>query len=364
MNPLLHLCCTDLPELDGSSVVYVPGPSLEGPGFHSRKGQFFFACQFLSIVAQIFAFLVLFDMSSPEVTQTTEASQESQDSQKSSRNKETTRSTADCLQWAIGEGIGDHLSLTDSQGESQNGKLNCNLCAVRLSTKEAILKDHVLGKNVKQPDGLYARKPGTHARKAAVCPVVPPQKAEATPQQPPTIIVNVPAPQPEPAPAPQKKAATGSSVLEKMLQKGSRTARVEKDITRAFSSLNVPLEKLGHVEMKEFFAKYLAQYPLVHRNNYRGTWLPKVGDERRADIERIFRKREHFIVIFADESDDPRTNEEYQLAINVLLLPKEFKSESAGELAFHLDLKSPRREVVRSSAGAGVIYPPFLGSFA
>ena len=27
-------------------------------------------------------------------------------------------------------------------------------------------------------------------------------------------------------------------------------------------------------------------------------------------------------------------------------------------------LKSPRREVVRSSAGAGVIYPPFLGSFA
>ena len=29
-----------------------------------------------------------------------------------------------------------------------------------------------------------------------------------------------------------------------------------------------------------------------------------------------------------------------------------------------IDLKSPRREVVRSSAGAGVIYPPFLGSFA
>ena len=93
-------------------------------------------------------FWCCFDMSSPEDTQTTEASQESQESQKSSRNKETTRSTADCLQWAIGEGIGDHLSLTDSQGESQNGKLNCNLCAVWLSTKGAILKDHVLGKNV------------------------------------------------------------------------------------------------------------------------------------------------------------------------------------------------------------------------
>ena len=66
-------------------MVYVTGPSLEGCGFHSWKGQFF-ACQFLSIVAQIFAFLVIpdvvgctcmfGDMSSPEDTQTTEGSQE------------------------------------------------------------------------------------------------------------------------------------------------------------------------------------------------------------------------------------------------------------------------------------------------
>ena len=69
-------------------------------------------------------------MSTPEATPTTEASQGSQESQKSTRNKETTRSTADCLQWAIGEGIGDHLRLTDSQGESQNGKVNCNLTCV------------------------------------------------------------------------------------------------------------------------------------------------------------------------------------------------------------------------------------------
>ena len=82
-----------------------------------------------------------------------------------------------------------------------------------------------------------------------------------------------------------------------MLQKGAALQEFQKDITRAFSSTNVPLEKLGHVEMKEFFAKYVAQYPLVHPNNYRGTWLPKVGDERRAEMERIFRKREHFIVM-------------------------------------------------------------------
>ena len=62
------------------------------------------------------------------------------------RNKETTRSTADCLQWAIGEGIGEHLCLKDTQGESQIGKMFCALCAVWLSMKGAILKDHVLGK--------------------------------------------------------------------------------------------------------------------------------------------------------------------------------------------------------------------------
>ena len=41
-------------------MVYVPGLSLEGPRFHSCKGQSP-ACQFLSIVAQIFAFLVYWE---------------------------------------------------------------------------------------------------------------------------------------------------------------------------------------------------------------------------------------------------------------------------------------------------------------
>ena len=90
--------------------------------------------------------------------------------------------------------------------------------------------------------------------------------------------------------------------------------------------------------MKDFFAKYLAQYPMVHPNNYRGTWLPKVGADRQAKIEQIFGKWEHFVVIFVDECDDSRPIEEYQLAINVLLLPKVFKLESARELAFHLHL--------------------------
>ena len=83
------------------------------------------------------------------------------------------------------------------------------------------------------------------------------------------------------------------------------------DITWTFLATNTPLEKLGHPEMKDFFAKYLAQCPLVHPNNCRSTWLPKAGTDRRAKIEQIFRKRNHFLMIFADESDDPWPNEEY-----------------------------------------------------
>ena len=80
------------------------------------------------------------------------------------RNKETTTSTTDCLQLAIGEGIRQYLCCTDTQGEGQNGKLYCTLCAVWLSSKGAILKDHVLGKNKKQPNGSYARQPQVRVR--------------------------------------------------------------------------------------------------------------------------------------------------------------------------------------------------------
>ena len=59
------------------------------------------------------------------------------------------------MQWAIGEGIGQYLCCTDNQGDGQNGKLYCTLCTVWLSSKGAILKDHVLAKNKNQPNGSY-----------------------------------------------------------------------------------------------------------------------------------------------------------------------------------------------------------------
>ena len=194
------------------------------------------------------------------------------------RNKETTRSTTDCLQWAIGEGIGQYLCCTDTKGASQNGKLYCTLCAVWLSSKSAILKDHVLGKNKKQLDGSYARQLGTHARKAALQPAPAPELEQGQqPPQPPTIVVNVPQQQLSEASSSttnKQKPKSAASVLEAMLEKGAALQEFQMDTTQTFSGTNIPPEKLGHPEMKEFFAKYLAQYPLVHPNNYRRTWLP------------------------------------------------------------------------------------------
>ena len=56
-------------------MVYVPGPSLEGCGFHSRKGQFLPVSSSL-LLHRSSLFWCFFDMSSPEDTQTTEGSQE------------------------------------------------------------------------------------------------------------------------------------------------------------------------------------------------------------------------------------------------------------------------------------------------
>ena len=107
-------------------MVYVPYSNLRVVGSVPGNGKFWPVSSSL-LLHRFSPFWCCFAMSSPEDTQTTEASQESEESQKSTRNKETTRSTADCLQWAIGEGIGDHPSLTDSQGESQNGKWQASL---------------------------------------------------------------------------------------------------------------------------------------------------------------------------------------------------------------------------------------------
>ena len=62
-----------------------------------------------SRLAAIILFGVLVAMSGPE-------------DQPEKRIKETTRTTADCLQWAILEGIGEHMRLTGAQHQETPGK--------------------------------------------------------------------------------------------------------------------------------------------------------------------------------------------------------------------------------------------------
>ena len=164
-------------------------------------------------------------------------------------------------------GGGFEACCTDTQGEGQFGKLCCIFCTVWLSSKGAILKDHVLGRNKKQPDGSYAHRPGTHARKAALQPAPAPEAEQGQQlQQPPIVIVNVPQQQISEAsssttssPTNKGKPRSGASVLEAMLKKGAALQEFQMDVTRTFAATNILLEKLGHPVMKDLFAKYLAQ---------------------------------------------------------------------------------------------------------
>ena len=123
---------------------------------------------------------------------------------------------------------------TDASGEGRPGKLYCNLCAIWLSSKGAVLKDHVLGKNKKNSAGEWEHQPGSHARKAALQP--PPICVEAPPQPNPTIIVNVPRSEPaepECSPPPAKKQATSKSLLGDMLAKGTADQEFHRDLSLA-----------------------------------------------------------------------------------------------------------------------------------
>ena len=227
------------------------------------------------------------------------------------RNKQSTRSVSDILQWCIGENCGDHLSLVDRDGEGQAGKLYCTLCGVWLSAKGAIIKDHCFGKNKKGEDGTFRRHPGFHATKAAAALAKPPPAPPAQPetQAQPTIIVNVTTPTKHgetlSPPAKKMKVDQSGSVVS-MLNRGTAEQQFHKDITTAFTSVNIPLEKIGKPPLKNFLNKYIPDFKTVDPINYRGTSLPKVADEKRGKIEAIIRKREHYVVVFADETPEPR----------------------------------------------------------
>ena len=62
----------------------------------------------------------------------------------------------------------ERLSLAESTGSARLGKVGCQLCSFGLSRKGAILKDHCLGKSVRQDDATCECRPGPYAERAAV----------------------------------------------------------------------------------------------------------------------------------------------------------------------------------------------------
>ena len=124
----------------------------------------------------------------------------------------------------------------------------------------------------RQPPVLFCRLACSgHASKIGKAPVLPPAPAVEPPTQPVPVIVTSPTqirPQKwivlrRPKSMPQVHQFLGS-----MLQKGLEQQRFHLDLTRAFPSCNIPLEKLGHQEMKDFSTKicliihwYIRQLP-------------------------------------------------------------------------------------------------------
>ena len=90
----------------------------------------------------------------------------------------------------------------------------------------------------------------------------------------------------------------------------------------AFAASNVPLSKLDKDgPIRHLFDKYMAvdgeKLPLVDPNNLRGTWLKKVWNEGTRKLANLIRDGNWYIVLGTDETDDPRSNNDYIVTIDV-----------------------------------------------
>ena len=89
---------------------------------------------------------------------------------------------------------------------------------------------------------------------------------------------------------------------------------------------------------RNFFYKYLPNYTLDHPNNYSGTWLPKVAGAKDNQMEAIIKQWVDYIIIDVDDTEDLKPQEECQLFLNIVLLPRKIKSKVQGCMlsAYHL----------------------------
>lgn len=122
---------------------------------------------------------------------------------------------------------------------------------------------------------------------------------------------------------PAKKAKTEVG-LAGWLAKGTKQEEFLKDLTRAFASSNVPLSKLAKdAPMRKLFEKYMVldggKVVIVDPINLRGTWLPKVWKEGVRKLGDLIRDGEWFVAICADETDDPRSDNDFIVTVDVCL---------------------------------------------
>lgn len=144
---------------------------------------------------------------------------------------------------------------------------------------------------------------------------------------------------------PAAKKAKSDGTISTMLNKGMSQQTFLKDITRAFAACNVPLSKLDKGSpMRALFEKYMVlegqkiDAILVDPSNLRGTWLPKVIHvtllvfktffsfqiyaEGLRKLQDKIRDGAYFVSLSTDETDDPRSTNDYIVAVEITLIPK------------------------------------------
>ena len=95
-----------------------------------------------------------------------------------------------------------------------------------------------------------------------------------------------------------------------------------KDIVRSFSASNIPLSKLNKDGLlRKLFDKYMVldgeKVAVVDPKNLRGTWLGKIWQEGIRKLSDLIRDGDWFVVLGTDETNDPGSNNDYIVTINV-----------------------------------------------
>ena len=162
----------------------------------------------------------------------------------------------------------------------------------------------------------------------------------------------------------QKKQKIGT--LDHFVAKGTKQDEFIKDMVTAFAASNIPFEKLrkmdggGSTLLRAFLDKYVrvdGEIPHIpDPSNLRRTYLPKVMDQGMKPLicRYIFchtgvkalqdkiRTGGYFVAVEADETDDPRPENNYCVTVNMFLIPKVKSAEDDHNIeAYHIKLAYP-----------------------